>query len=657
VNASPIHVAIAWVLLGAGVGSLIGVVDAVETTAAGHTLPYGLATTAGFLLMCTVFAGALGCATGALIATVLEGARRLGFRWSWEEGARFRGWVRLPAGLACAAAGALVLLLLVWLILNLSHERPLGYEQTTITTAILVAGLPSIILTAWLGSHLRRLRAWMWAGFSAIFYLAETQIVYPFSKYGPAADLYTLLLFASVIFAIVAIAAASPRLFARLTRSPPWMVLAVVAIAFPIILLGAVLPMAGPPGLGLLVLERTRLSGRVAMIFAEPSRWSPDDALLECPPPTPRMPKEPEPRASRFGEPLVRGVVVVFVDALRADRIGRERDGRSLTPNLEALAVKGARFDRAYTTSPATQLAFLSIMASNYPKEAGRRGIARSLPRLLDDSGAHTMMASLHPLLRAGSHMFADYREFGDPEHNKRHLTGANSAQMAIEMLSSLSPGQPFFLLAHFYDPHEHYLTNSMFDLGGSLSDRYDAEVGYADYWIGKVLGQVEALGLSQETAVMVISDHGEELGEHGYFWHRLRLYEESARIVMLLSVPRVPARAVARPVSLVDVAPTVLDLLGAEIPPNLLGSSLVPEIIGKHKPAIRDIFMHSAGLEAVAVVRNEHKVIVNRHNGLLEHYDLASDPMERRALDPRDSPIGRQLTCAVAEWMTIRGL
>jgi peptidoglycan/LPS O-acetylase OafA/YrhL len=114
-----------------------------------------------------------------------------------------------------------VLLLLVWLNLNLSHERPLGYEQTTITTAILVAGLPSIILTAWLGSHRRRLRAWMWAGFSAIFYLAETQIVYPFSKYGPAADLYTLLLFASVIFAIVAMAAASPRLFARLTRSPP----------------------------------------------------------------------------------------------------------------------------------------------------------------------------------------------------------------------------------------------------------------------------------------------------------------------------------------------------------------------------------------------------------------------------------------------------
>src|SRR5690606_33611215 len=145
-------------------------------------------------------------------------------------------------------------------------------------------------------------------------------------------------------------AIATPRLVRRLVDFRPWPAVAAVAVAIPILHLGAVAVSWAPPEAGLLVLERTRLAGRVAVALREPRPLRLAELGREC---GPSMELSSDRvRASRVGEPAVHGVLLIFVDSLRADRIGYRREGRSITPNLDALAARAARFDRAYTPSP-----------------------------------------------------------------------------------------------------------------------------------------------------------------------------------------------------------------------------------------------------------------------------------------------------------------
>src|SRR5207253_145373 len=121
------------------------------------------------------------------------------------------------------------------------------------------------------------------------------------------------------------------------------------------------------------------------------------------------------------------------------------------------------------------------------------------------------------------------------------------------------------FVWVHFFEPHEPYVAHPEFPFGSGDLDRYDSEIAYTDAAIGRLLEYVDAHVPS--TVVVLAADHGEEFDEHGGRYHGSSLFEEQVHVPLLIRVPGVPAREIAEPVELIDIAPTVLNLLDIPVP------------------------------------------------------------------------------------------
>src|SRR5437879_13411781 len=138
-----------------------------------------------------------------------------------------------------------------------------------------------------------------------------------------------------------------------------------------------------------------------------------------------------------------------------------------------------------------------------------------------------------------------------------------------------------WILWTHFFEPHSRYMEHDEFPVhsGGpkGLEEKYDAEVSFADKYIGEVLDALDKSGQAKDTAVVSFSDHGEAFGEHRFggermYFHGQTLYDELLRVPLLLRVPKVAPRAIDDPVMLIDLAPTLLDLFQVERPPTFQG-------------------------------------------------------------------------------------
>jgi arylsulfatase A-like enzyme len=182
------------------------------------------------------------------------------------------------------------------------------------------------------------------------------------------------------------------------------------------------------------------------------------------------------------------------------------------------------------------------------------------------------------------------------------------------------------------------------------LVSLYDSEIAYTDYWIGRLIDGLEELGLYDEALLVLTSDHGEEFLEHGRLQHSFSYYEEVLRVPLLLRVPGAGAGLVREPVSLIDVLPTVLDVLGIEVDLPFQGRSLRPLWQGRSLPA--RVHVGEASFEAgnKALLEGGWKY-VRRGSGQEELYHLEADPAERQnrcAAEPERCEALRQ---QLAEW------
>jgi arylsulfatase A-like enzyme len=160
--------------------------------------------------------------------------------------------------------------------------------------------------------------------------------------------------------------------------------------------------------------------------------------------------------------------------------------------------------------------------------------------------------------------------------------------------------------------------------------DLYDGEVAFTDHHLGRLLERVRAPGLADSTIVVVTSDHGEEFGDHGGTGHRNHLHAEVQRVPLLVRAPGVGRRRVADAVSLVDVAPTVLELAGAPALEGAAGRSLVPLLRGaplEPRPVLGELGANVVMHESVVV--GDWKLIVDSVEERELLYDLAGDPAE----------------------------
>jgi len=213
----------------------------------------------------------------------------------------------------------------------------------------------------------------------------------------------------------------------------------------------------------------------------------------------------------------------------------------------------------------------------------------------------------------------------GLPSTKGKWSTGADVLSEIETRLRQHGKG-PLFLFFHDLDPH------SPFDLGrirrGSTKERYLSEVDLVDQRIGHLRRLLDELGLTDRTTLIFSSDHGEGFGEHGTSFHGANLYDEQIAVPLLIHHPLASPHMVDEAVTLVDLGPTILDLMGLSTPSYFMGQSLVPYLVGETPELSRPIIAEGR-LKQSMVLPNGLKLIRNQRENTFEIYDLKTDPRE----------------------------
>ena len=289
-------------------------------------------------------------------------------------------------------------------------------------------------------------------------------------------------------------------------------------------------------------------------------------------------------------------ILLISIDTLRADHLGAYGFARPTTPAIDAVAREGVLFKNARTPVPMTLPAHVSMLTGTLPPTHGLRDNMQSrlpdasltLAEMLKARGFTTgaVVSSFVLDRRFGTSQgfdryddqFQEVHKIGDLNERK----GNEATRVATAWLESHKE-RPFFLFVHLYDPHDPYEPPEPFASQWS-EHPYEGEVAFADHCVGQVLEKLRQLGLYDDTLIVITGDHGEMLGEHGELNHGFFIYEGALRVPLVMRVPRSPAgsRQVDIPVSLIDIVPTVLSLVGAPVPKEVQGTDLSPWLAGR---------------------------------------------------------------------------
>ena len=285
-----------------------------------------------------------------------------------------------------------------------------------------------------------------------------------------------------------------------------------------------------------------------------------------------------------------RNLLLVTIDTVRADHIGCYGYSKGATPNIDQMARQGVMFSRCITVAPITLPSHASILTGLYPQHHGARNngthyLPEEVPTLaeqLDGAGFATGAVISSFVLDSRFGLDQGFHAYDDDLSNAeksplfmfRETKAYDTADRAIRWLQDRGV-ERWFLWVHFFDPHANYQAPDVFAAKCPESP-YDGEVAYADAGLGQVL---EALRRSEElaeTLVVLTSDHGESLGEHGESTHSIFVYDATTRVPLVLMHPSlVQGKRVPQVVSSVDITPTLLDLLAVKVKPWFDGRSL----------------------------------------------------------------------------------
>lgn len=323
-------------------------------------------------------------------------------------------------------------------------------------------------------------------------------------------------------------------------------------------------------------------------------------------------------------------VLLITVDALRSDRLGIHGYARNVTPELDLLARRGVSFDRAYAQAPHSSYSLCSLMTSEYLHETlelGQPAPTATLPSVLTQAGYHTAAFYTQGIFHTASEQLQGFHDdaFGFALHEHQDRPAEEMTDRVLgEMDRTLARQEPSTLFwVHYFDVHEPYEATT---LGTSDSDRYDSELLATDRAIGRLVREAENR-LHKPLIVLITADHGEEFHDHGGVYHGSSLYDEQVRIPLILLAPQLTAARIPAPVESIDIAPTLLRLLGVEVPASMRGRDLRALALGgdpDHGPVF------SAVIHKKMVIRWPYKLIADLRFGLFELYDLERDPRER---------------------------
>jgi arylsulfatase A-like enzyme len=379
----------------------------------------------------------------------------------------------------------------------------------------------------------------------------------------------------------------------------------------------------------------------------------------------------------------------ITIDTLRADRIKPE-----IAPVLTELAKRSTHFTQVYAQAPNTPRSFPSFLTSRLPSEvhfvkqslnfSPLTGKDETLFSALAQSGMQPYGVFSHFYLETKTNLGTGFVEWQNP--TARNLKDSNSdiaspriTQAVIEKLKRLAqvqastPGAPRFALwTHLFDPHSTYMDHAEYPVPKGwkfLQARYDAEVTYTDKHVGLILQALRDAGLADNTAVVIFADHGEAFGEHKLggeplYFHGESLYNEVLQVPLIIHVPGQAAHEIRERASLIDLAPTVLELAGVPLPAGFRGRSLAPLVLGEplsgsvaRPPVVAEM------LPCTAWPKNERAIIdtidgveyalyAKFTDNLNELYNLKDDPSQQRNLALAEPAKVRELLRRHAEYI-----
>lgn len=418
--------------------------------------------------------------------------------------------------------------------------------------------------------------------------------------------------------------------------------------------------------------------------------------------PTPRVPESPG-----TGRPIV----LLTVDTLRADHLGAYGYDRDTSPHLDRLARRSLLFERAVAQWPSTSPSMASLFTSTY---VHRNGMARQtrgfvlrddlppLAEVLEAAGYQTAAVVANGALGRDFDFDQGFDEYLEVWREFASLPAEESVRadrttgLALGLLDRIDLESPYFLWVHYIDPHQSYDAPPPFADGftarpdrddadrevecaalargtageprassrcsvGEIVNEYDAEIAYVDNQIGRLLDALEARGAREDALVLFTADHGEALGEdEGYFGHSRSVRQTEIHVPLLLSVPGSPrlGRRVSEPVDLVDIAPTLLGLVGLLPVASMAGDDLSDFVMGRddHLPLYA---FSEAGRSSRALLTGRFKLVhapqeaERRFIGgaQVALFDLVADPYETVNVADRNPQLVAALGPILETW------
>ena len=362
-------------------------------------------------------------------------------------------------------------------------------------------------------------------------------------------------------------------------------------------------------------------------------------------------------------------VVFITIDTLRADHLGCYGYKQIRTPNIDALAADGVRFERAYTPVPVTLPSHSVIFTGTYPLLSGMHDFAANtlnptqptLASVLKEQGYTTGAVIAAAVLDSrfglnhGFDFYYDHFDFNRMEEanlDEMERPGNLVADQALEWLGQ-NYQKKFFLWIHLYDPHYPYRPPAPYS--EEYKDRpYDGEIAFADAQVGRLIGFLKAKGLYQNTLIVLSGDHGESLGEHGEKTHGFFIYNATLHVPVIIRLPGgASAKTVSELISLADLMPTVLQALKVDVPSQVQGRNLLPLMTPKNEEAARSLYaetfmprLHFNWSELRAVeTENYHFIDAPKP----ELYDLKKDPGETQNLYPQKKAVAEEMRAKLA--------
>jgi choline-sulfatase len=314
--------------------------------------------------------------------------------------------------------------------------------------------------------------------------------------------------------------------------------------------------------------------------------------------------RQPAERASA-AVPAGTPVVLISIDTLRADHLPAYGYRGVETPAIDALRRDAILYQRAYTHVPLTLPSHTALLTGLLPAATGVRdnvgytleaarvasGELPYLPQILKGKGYATGGAVSAYVLQARTGLATGFDFYEDSIEFRSgaglgglQRPGSETLRLTLPWLrgAAAPPARPFFLFFHLYEPHTPYDPPEPYASRYPL--KYDGEIAAADAIVGQLLAELKRLGAYDRSIVVLLSDHGEGLGDHGEDEHGVLLYEEAIHVPLLLKLPggRLAGRSAGAPAALTDVAPTLLALLGLAVPASMHGASLVEQLDGE---------------------------------------------------------------------------